>query len=150
MTPDVAYKISLRTGVDLHSLLRGDDPLLDFTGQPYSKTSPKSDDGISVVALEASNLELMGAAWETATEKKMATLFTYMLGAWLRETFMNLGFESAYGKAVKRRVEKLNQFSGTESNDSRLARLRLAVLAVSATKFKRLAEKKSPSPKKAG
>jgi transcriptional regulator with XRE-family HTH domain len=144
MTPDVAYKISFTTGVDPQSLLRGDDPLLDFTGQRYSKASSRLDDVLSIRALEDSNLELLRAAWETASEKKMATLFTYMLGEWLRQTFLNLGLGSTYAKAIKRRLEKLNQYAGTESNDSRLARLRLAVSA-----FKQLAEKKSHSLKTA-
>lgn len=137
MTPEVAYKISFTMGVDPKSLLNSEDPLRDLTGQPYSKSSPKVDDGISVGALEITTQLLLVSAWETAKEKKMATLFTYMFDAWLRETFLNLGLESAYNRAAKRTSEKFDQFATAESK------------RISATKFKQLAEKKSHSPKKA-
>lgn len=137
MTPEVAYKISFATCVDPRSLLNGDDPLLDLTGQPYSKASPKTDDGISVGALEFTVHCLLVSAWDTAKEKKRATLFTYMFDAWLRETFSNLGLESAYNKSLKRTSESVDQFATAESK------------RLSATKFKQLAERKSHSPKKA-
>jgi transcriptional regulator with XRE-family HTH domain len=145
MTPDVAYKISFATGVDPKSLLRGDDPLLDFTGQPYSKASPKTDDAISSsVELGATNHLLLVYAWEVAKEKKIANLFHYMFDTWLHETFSNLGLQSAYDKEVDRTAGNVE-----------IARACLVLSAtaeskrLSATKFKQLAEKKSHSPKKA-
>lgn len=39
LTPEVAIKISMATGVGPHSLMRGDDPLLDLSRKPFSRAS---------------------------------------------------------------------------------------------------------------
>jgi hypothetical protein len=89
MTPEVAMRVSLATGVDPESLMRGDDQLWDVAGLPFTKASKKP--GPRSEELAASISLLFGAVLTAAKEKDVLRQFHFLLESWLSKTVEELG-----------------------------------------------------------
>jgi plasmid maintenance system antidote protein VapI len=86
LTAARAIKISLATGVDGESLLKGEDPLLDLAGNPVSNMSNTQPDQLwwSAARLESVKL-LMSVVLDAAQEKYRTAHLYFLLQGWLSE-----------------------------------------------------------------
>jgi transcriptional regulator with XRE-family HTH domain len=108
LTRDVAVRIAYATGVDPRSLLAGDDPLLDFRRQPFSKDSPRLPESL-LWRPETQEVreQLFLAAWDAAREKNLSLLLAFGFEDWLLATFKALGLEALL---IEKLTDRLHLF----------------------------------------
>jgi hypothetical protein len=95
LTREVAVRIAFAVAVDPRSLLAGDNPLLDFRRQPFSKDSPRLPESVLWrPEMKEVREQLFLAAWDTAQEKNISLLISFGFEDWLLTTFQSLGLES--------------------------------------------------------
>jgi hypothetical protein len=111
VTIEVAVQVSLATGVHPRSLMNGDDPLLDFYGRPFSKSSPRFEYLASLPPHEAALQQLCLSAWEAAVEKRVGLLVSFAFERWLLTTVKSLGLESLMEEKL---AERLHSFDPNE------------------------------------
>jgi plasmid maintenance system antidote protein VapI len=90
MTPEVAMRVSLATGVDPQSLMRGDDHLLDVAGLPFTRVSKKQVLGWSEELTESIFL-LFQTILSAAKEKIAIRQFHFLFDAWISQVVPALG-----------------------------------------------------------
>jgi hypothetical protein len=100
MTPEVAMRVSLATGVDPERLMRGDDELWDVGGLPFTKVSRRPQTRSKELA--ASISLLFGAVLSAAKEKDALRQFHFLFETWLSRTVPGLGLS-------KEAFEQLNK-----------------------------------------
>jgi DNA-binding XRE family transcriptional regulator len=93
MTFEVACRIAFATGVQPWSLFNGDNPLLDFSGRPFSKESGHIDCFLSPMEQETAK-QLLEAMLEAAAEKRIAMLVMSSLNQWMLETIYTFNMQS--------------------------------------------------------
>jgi hypothetical protein len=107
LTPEVLARIAIATGVDKHSLLAGDHPILDFQGQPLSRSSSNMVEFLLITAdpsfLEARK-QLFEAALEAAQEKKVSALMAFSFETWLLATIETFGLETFLEEKLTKRL----------------------------------------------
>lgn len=102
---DVAMRIAYATGVHPYSLIKNEDPLLDFTGERCTEHSIAKVENIATQDpyLEARQ-ELYNAALEAALDKNRGMLLLYSFEQWLLETCKTLRLETGLAEKLTKRL----------------------------------------------
>jgi DNA-binding XRE family transcriptional regulator len=116
LTHEVAMKIIYATGVAVEALYDEDTapfgsrpkkPILDLSGNPLSKDSPKSD-SLTRPSWFRYNLEatrqLCEAVWEAAVEKKVVRIVDYSFTTWLAEICHTYGLNALLAETLTERL----------------------------------------------
>jgi hypothetical protein len=106
MTPEVAMRVSLATGVDPDSLKRGDDPLWDVGGLPFTRVSKRPQTRSRELA--ASISLLFGAVLAAAEQKDVLRQFHFLFETWLSKTVLELGISKEGFEQVNKIGDRLD------------------------------------------
>jgi DNA-binding XRE family transcriptional regulator len=104
LTHDVAIKIAAGTDVDANSLLRGDDPLLNYSGEPLDAFGMKIDFQWNSL-FGQTRKHLLEVAWEAAVAKHRSCVLSNSFDEWLITTVHALDL-----KIMKGVIEKMRLF----------------------------------------
>jgi hypothetical protein len=108
MTPEVAMRVSLGTGVDPESLMRGDEQLWDVAGLPFTRASKKPQAlGWSEELTESISL-LFGAILTAAKEKNAIRQIHFMFDAWISQIVPALGIEKEVFEQLNKIGDRLD------------------------------------------
>jgi transcriptional regulator with XRE-family HTH domain len=108
MTPDVAMRVSLGTGVDPDSLMRGDEQLRDVLDLPLTRASKKPQAlGWSEELTESISL-LFVAILTAAKEKNALRQFHFLFDAWISEIVPALRIENEVFKQLNKIGDRLD------------------------------------------
>ena len=108
MTEEVATRLSYATGVNPRSLLAGEDPLLDFGGQPLTNESYRLPEVIWARPEHREMEEqLFASVMDAAREKKIAKVISFSFETWILKTIQSFGLESLFAEKL---TEKLLLF----------------------------------------
>jgi hypothetical protein len=108
MTPEVAMRVSLGTGVDPESLMRGDEQLWDVWGLPFTRASKKPQTlGWSEELTESISL-LFEAILTAAKEKNAIRQFHFLFDAWISEIVPALGISKEVFEQLKKIGDRLD------------------------------------------
>jgi len=88
---EVAMRVSLGTGVDPESLMRGDEHLWDVAGLPFTRASKKPQALGWSEELTASISLLFGAILAAAKEKNAIRQFHFLFDVWISQIVPALG-----------------------------------------------------------
>jgi hypothetical protein len=106
MTPEVAMRVSLATGVDPESLMRGDDPLWDVGGLPFTSVSKRPQTRSRELA--ASMSLFFGAILAAAEQKEVLRQFHFLFETWLSRTVLELGISKEGFEQVNKIGDRLD------------------------------------------
>ena len=106
MSPEVAMRVSLATGVDPQSLMRGDQQRIDEAGNPFTRASKRP--GTRSEELVASISLLFGAVLTAAKEKDVLRQFHFSFETWLSETVPALGVSKEAFEQLNRVGDQLD------------------------------------------
>jgi transcriptional regulator with XRE-family HTH domain len=104
VTKEVAFKVSLATGVHPYCLLKDNDPLVDVLERPFSKNTRKTDYLASTDLFKDVNRQLLEAAMEAASKKERGRLLGYMFNQWLISTCQSLDLVSLVSEKLTERL----------------------------------------------
>jgi hypothetical protein len=108
MSPEVAMRVSLATGVDPDSLMRGDKQLLDVRGLPFTQASKKPQPLSGAKELGKSMSLLFQAVLAAAEEKNVVMQLNFLLNVWLSKNVPALGISKKVFEQLERIADRLD------------------------------------------
>jgi len=104
LTPAVAQRIMLMTGVSARSLLNRDDPLKDCLGRPLTPESAVKVMSDLYYQREISLFSMLEAALKAAKEKRRANVFYELFSEWLPQAVAAIGATSTMKTVLNRNL----------------------------------------------
>jgi len=108
ITPEVAMRVSLATGVAAESLMRGDERLLDVEGLPFTRVSRKPEAPPWCKELAESMLLLFRAVLTATEEKDVIMQFQFSFNVWLSSIVPALRISKEAFEQIERIGDRLD------------------------------------------
>jgi transcriptional regulator with XRE-family HTH domain len=124
LTPAVAQRIMLVTGVSTRSLLNGEDPLKDCSGRILTPESAVEEMSNLYYEAEISLFSMLEAALKAAKEKGRSSVFYQLFKEWLPQAVAAIGATSTMKTVLNRNLGIFDPFYVPEAFQPKDAKMK--------------------------